>query len=105
MDERFIELTSNGLSLGINKGIEYEEHLFTDVKSGQIYMALTDGLVEAFNKNGEMFGKDRVRNLIRNSADLSANEITNRINRELARFLGDMSADDDLTFVIVKVLS
>jgi len=67
-------------------------------------MALTDGLFEAFNKDGEMFGKDRVRNLIRNSANLSANEITKRINRELARFLGDSSTNDDLTFVITKLL-
>ena len=103
-DERFIELTGNGLSLGIEKGVEYEQHLFTDVRPGQIYMALTDGLFEAFNKDGEMFGKDRVRNLIRNSANLSANEITKRINRELARFLGDSSTNDDLTFVITKLL-
>jgi sigma-B regulation protein RsbU (phosphoserine phosphatase) len=103
-DERFIKLTGNGLSLGLEKGVAYEEHLFTDVKPGQIYMALTDGLFEAFNRDGEMFGKGRVRNLIRNSANLSADEITKRINRELARFLGGKSPDDDLTFVIVKVL-
>ena len=102
-DERFIELTGNGLSLGIERGVEYEEHLFSDVKPGQIYMALTDGLAEAFNRDGEMFGKGRVRNLIRNFSNLSADEITKRINRELARFLGGKSPDDDLTFVIVKV--
>jgi len=102
-EEGFIEITSNGMSLGLKKSVSYEEHLFTDVKPGQIYMALTDGLYEAFNSDGEMFGKDRVRELIRNSADMSANEITDRINRERARFLGDTSPDDDLTFVIVKV--
>jgi len=102
-EEGFIELSSNGMSLGLKKAVSYEEHRFTEVKPGQIYMALTDGLFEAFNSDGEMFGKDRVRELIRNSADLSANEITDRINRELARFLGDTSPDDDLTFVIVKV--
>ena len=103
-DDRFIKLSGNGVSLGIQKGNEYEEHLFTDVKPGQIYMALTDGIVEAFNKNGEMFGKDRVRDLIRNSVDMSADEIAKRINRELARFLGGKSPVDDLTFVIAKVL-
>ena len=61
------------------------------------------GLFEAFNRDGEMFGKGRVRNLIRNSANMSADEITKRINREPARFLGGKSPGDDLTFVIVKV--
>ena len=104
VDDRFIKLSGNGMSLGLQKGNEYEEHLFTDVKPGQIYMALTDGIFEAFNKDGEMFGKDRVRDLIRNSADMSADEIAKRINRELARFLGGKSPVDDLTFVITKVL-
>ena len=67
-------------------------------------MALTDGLWEAFNKDGEMFGKDRVRNLIRQFANLSAVEISERINAELSRFLDQKHPDDDLTFVIVKVL-
>jgi serine phosphatase RsbU (regulator of sigma subunit) len=101
--DRFIDLMGYGVALGISKGVDYEEHLFTDVKPGQIYMALTDGLFEAFNRDGEMFGKDRLRNLIRKSADLPAKEMSNRINRELERFLGGKSRDDDLTFVIVKV--
>jgi sigma-B regulation protein RsbU (phosphoserine phosphatase) len=67
-------------------------------------MALTDGLWEAFNRDGEMFGKDRVRNLIRRFANLSAADISEQINAELSRFLGAKSPDDDLTFVIVKVL-
>jgi sigma-B regulation protein RsbU (phosphoserine phosphatase) len=102
-DKRFIKLKGNGMALGIEKDVEYEEHTFTDVRPGQIYMAFTDGLFEAFNRDGEMFGKDRVRTIIRNSAGLTADEIAKRINRELARFLGGESPDDDLTFVIVKV--
>ena len=103
-DKNFIELKANGLSLGLQGGFDYKEHVFTDVKPGQIYMVLTDGLVEAFNRYGEMFGKGRLRDLIRKSANLSANEICKQIDQELARFLGSKNLDDDLTFVIVKVL-
>ena len=67
-------------------------------------MASTDGLWEAFSTKEEMFGKERVRNLIRRCADLSAAEICDRMNAELSTFLGDTTPDDDLTFVIVKVL-
>ena len=73
------------------------------MESGQIYMASTDGLWEAFNGNGEMFGKDRIRDLIRRFADLPGQEICERIITELSDFLGDTSPDDDLTFVIVKI--
>ena len=103
LEDRFYELNGSNLSLGLEKGANYEEHLFSAVKSGQIYLAATDGLWEAFNKNEEMFGKDRVRSLIRRFADLPAAEICDRINAELSKFLKDTAPDDDVTFVIVKV--
>jgi sigma-B regulation protein RsbU (phosphoserine phosphatase) len=102
--DHFSEFDGSGMSLGLVKRAAYEEHLFTDVQTGQVIMALTDGLWEAFNGYGEIFGKDRVRNLIRRFANLSAAEISEQINAELSRFLGVKSPDDDLTFVIVKVL-
>ena len=67
-------------------------------------MVSTDGVWEAFNTSGEMFGKERVRKVISSCADLSAAEICDRMNVELSNFLGDATPDDDLTFVIVKVL-
>jgi sigma-B regulation protein RsbU (phosphoserine phosphatase) len=102
--DHFSEFNGTGMSLGLVKGAEYENHLFTDVQPGQIIMALTDGLWEAFNKDGEMFGKDRVRSLIRRFANLSAVEISERINAALSSFLEQKKPDDDLTYVIVKVL-
>ena len=71
---------------------------------GQIMLIGTDGLWEAKDPSGEMFGKDRVRNLIRRFANLSAVKISEGINAELSRFLGAKSPDDDLSFVVVKVL-
>ena len=103
IDDRFHEFKGSNLSLGLMKKAEYEEHTFSDVKTGQIYMASTDGLWEAFNGDSEMFGKDRIRDLIRRCADLPAQEICEKINAELSDFLGDTSPDDDLTFVIVKI--
>jgi len=102
--DRFSEFKGSGMSLGLIKKAVYQEHLFTDVQPGQVIMALTDGLWEAFNRDGEMFGKNRVRNLVRRFANLSAAELSERINAELSRFLDAKSPDDDLTFVIVKVL-
>jgi sigma-B regulation protein RsbU (phosphoserine phosphatase) len=102
--DHFSEISGSGMSLGLVKKAVYQEHLFTDVQPGQVIMALTDGLWEAFNRDGEMFGKDRVRNLVRRFANLSAAEMSEQINAELSRFLDAKSPDDDLTFVIVKVL-
>jgi serine phosphatase RsbU (regulator of sigma subunit) len=103
-EDRFIELKSNGIVLGLEKGVTYNEHIFADVKSGQVYLAATDGLWETFNKDGEMFGMDHIRNLIRRYAHLSAQEISDKITAEVSRYRGKEKPEDDLTFVVVKVL-
>lgn len=102
--DRFRDFKGSGMTLGLVKGIKYEEYRFTDVQSGQVYMVLTDGLWEAFNQEGEMFGKDRVCDLIRRFADHSAAEISKQIISRFSIFLGGKSPKDDLSFVIVKVL-
>ena len=102
--DKFIELKSTGMLLGIEKDNTYAEKIFTDVKSGQIYLALTDGLWETFSESGEMFGLDRVCDLVRRYAHLSAQEISAKITDEATRFRGKERPEDDLTFVLVKVL-
>jgi len=99
-----VELKSKSVSLGLLKDIDYKEQCYQNVASGQIYMALTDGLYESFNKDGEMFGKERVRDLIRRNAHQSAAVIGQEIEKALIRFRGKSNLEDDYTFVIVKVL-
>jgi sigma-B regulation protein RsbU (phosphoserine phosphatase) len=102
--DEFIELKSTSMVLGIEKNNTYTDEIFTDVKSGQIYLVLTDGLWETFNKTGEMFGLERVYDLVRRYAHLSAREISAKITEEATRFRGKERPEDDLTFVVVKVL-
>ena len=103
-NDEFIELKSRGMVLGLEKNNTYHEETFTDVQSGQIYLALTDGLWETFNQDQEMFGMERVQDMIRRHAHLSAEKISQKITSEMIRFRGKVKPEDDLTFVIVKVL-
>ena len=102
--DEIIELKSTSIVLGIEKNSTYHEETYTDVKSGQIYLASTDGLWETFNLDREMFGMERVHEMIRRHARLSAEEISQKIIDKMIRFRGDERPEDDLTFVVVKVL-
>ena len=51
-----------------------------------------------------MYGKDRLRDVIRASADKSSQEIAEAVQRALAKFVGHGPVLDDITFVVVKVL-
>ncbi len=101
----FVERECDGsLPLGILEESRYEERCASDVRSGQIYIVSTDGLWETANDQDELFGKDRLYDLVRRHADHPADEISRRIHAELAAFRGQSSQDDDVTFVVVKIL-
>ena len=102
--DRFIELEGSGYPLGLMSGITYDEYSFTSVKSGQVYLASTDGIWESVDPKGEMFGINRLRKLIRRYANLSAAQISKRISIDLEDFRGGSKQSDDIAFVVIKVL-
>ena len=59
------ELRGTGLSLGINHDFNYPANVKTDLSVGQIILMGTDGIWETRNSSGEMFGKERLNDLIR----------------------------------------
>ncbi|MEZ4714221.1 MAG: PP2C family protein-serine/threonine phosphatase [Caldilineaceae bacterium] len=69
---------------------------------GDILVVGSDGITDARNVAGEMFGLERLLNLINKHADESAPEIVNAIFRAVAAFEGGRSQDDDQTLVVLK---
>jgi sigma-B regulation protein RsbU (phosphoserine phosphatase) len=50
-----------------------------------------------------MFGKDRVREVMRRHSAVTASEIGKALEASLADFLGQIQPQDDVTFVIIKL--
>ena len=101
--DRFIELEGSGYPLGLMSDITYDEYSFTSVKTGQVYVASTDGIWETVDPQGEMFGINRFRELIRRYAHLSAAQISERISLDLEDYRGSSKQSDDIAFVVIKV--
>ena len=62
----------------------------------------TDGITEAENKDKEMFGTDRLKEVIYQNKDKSPKELREEILEAINRFRKDYEQTDDLTFVILK---
>jgi sigma-B regulation protein RsbU (phosphoserine phosphatase) len=62
----------------------------------------TDGIWETRADTGEMFGTERVCQLLTEHKDLNADSIAEKILAALALFRGDCPQDDDVTLIIVK---
>ncbi len=90
------------LALGIFDESEYEE-FSVDLKAGEIIFIGTDGIWEARNTKDEMFGRDRLDQIIFAHAGRSAAEIQQEIIAEVYKFQDGMEQEDDITLVIIKV--
>lgn len=101
--DEFEELRGSGIALGLINEFKYEENVKTGLKEGQIIAIGTDGIWEAFDKNGKMFGKDRFRNLIRQNAQSNADDILDAVYGELSQFTKGRKSEDDITLVVIKV--
>jgi len=99
----FEELKGSGMALGVNEGFDYEENSRNGLVNGQIIAVGTDGIWEAINGSGEMFGKERLRSIIRKNAGSNAGDILNAVYDELSRFTLGQKTEDDITLVIIKV--
>ena len=101
--DEFEELKGSGVALGVNEGFDYEENYRRGLTEGQIIAIGTDGIWEAVNRQGEMFGKERFRNIIRKNANAAASDILNAVYSELSLFTRGQRSEDDITLVIIKI--
>lgn len=100
--DTFVELETSALPLGIMEGEEYAEVGSKQLPIGSVILASTDGVWEARNEDGEEFGKDRVREVLRKHAARTAREISRAIRDEVQSFCGEARQLDDITFVVAK---
>src|SRR5262245_46249864 len=78
-DGRHLTLERGGTVLGILEGVQYEEDRVV-LSAGDRLVLYTDGLTEAEAPDGEMFGEERLYELLRSLPhDLSAREMADRI--------------------------
>jgi sigma-B regulation protein RsbU (phosphoserine phosphatase) len=103
--DKFEELEGRGMALGVDEKFAYEENCKTGLAQGQIIAIGTDGIWEAHNKDGEMFGKERFRNIIRENAYADADGILNAVYDGLSRFSMGVKSEDDITLVVIKIIN
>jgi len=104
-------LTRTGMALGIQKKNQIEEKQVI-LDPNDCLIMYTDGLTEAFSPDGELFGEDRLKQVIwqstlsrideNGSISLTARELLQDIHLSLETFSGGIMPSDDLTLVVLK---
>jgi serine phosphatase RsbU (regulator of sigma subunit) len=95
------ELKARGMPLGLMPGMSYEEHE-TILTVGESVLFYTDGLIEAHNPQGEMFGTPRLRSLLSDSFE-GRRRLSATLVEELYSFTGEgWEQEDDITLLTLR---
>jgi sigma-B regulation protein RsbU (phosphoserine phosphatase) len=100
--DTFDVLKGDGLAVGVDYTFEYEEFQRT-LTANQVILIGTDGIWEMFNEAGEMFGRERLKKIIRTNHSATAKEIITIITDALEDFRGSKPSEDDVTMVVIKL--
>jgi len=93
-----------GLPLGIMRGQPYEESQPVPFRPGQVMVIGTDGIWEARNPHDEEFGRDRLKQAIRELADRPARDIQTALYDRVKQYCSGQAIEDDVTYVVIKFI-
>ncbi len=99
--KEFTELGEGGVVLGLFSDELYEEE-HAQLQTGDILVLYTDGIVETKSESGEMFGDQRLREIIGANSNASAEELVKGTLDSVERFRSGANQRDDITIVIFK---
>jgi serine phosphatase RsbU (regulator of sigma subunit) len=98
-----VETQGDTFPLGIIEDAAYEETQLK-LQPGDKVILYTDGIVEAMNEAEEIFGFDRLLDIVKNSQALSADTLLEEIKRKVNEFAGNAAQHDDITIIVIQAV-
>ena len=95
-------IEATGLPLGLFDDADYDEFTFK-MQSGDMFVFFSDGILDARNRRGELFGRGRVEQLVAECAGKSADCVVNSLFKAAAEHSAGVESFDDQTVVAIKV--
>lgn len=92
-----------GVMIGAFKDVQYQSNVVM-IKSGESLVFYTDGVTEAFNKDGEEYEEMRLEQLLVNKNFLRADELVRQVFENVKTFSEGVEQSDDITCLAVKYL-
>ncbi len=97
---RFLE--STGLPLGLFPEVTHETAC-TFLEPGAVLLLYSDSITEPRNKQGEIYGVDRLVSTVSQVADLDAAGLVEKILSNVRKFCAGTSIEDDQTLILFKI--
>lgn len=88
----------HGFVIGGMNGMRYKEYEFEIKKGGKLFL-YTDGVPEATNANNELFGTDRMLEVLNKDPEIQPAQMLGEMRKAVDEFVGEAPQFDDLTML------
>ncbi|MCR5774414.1 MAG: SpoIIE family protein phosphatase [Lachnospiraceae bacterium] len=88
-------------AVAVMEGMKFREHEF-ELYPGDIIYVYTDGVPEATNSNDELYGEERLLDVLNRDPDAPTEEMLKNIKVDIDEFVGDAPQFDDITMLEFK---
>lgn len=96
------QLKTGGTPVGLLEETQFVPETF-QFEPGDLFVAYTDGITESDNPAGDMWGQERLENLLRECRNKTSEKTIQCILEELAAFSDGQRQGDDMTLVAMQV--
>ena len=94
-------LSAGGVILGIMEGFPFEVET-VPLRPGAVVVIYSDGISEAADRTGELFGTGRIEAVVRENRDASAEELRNAILTAVRSYSAGVPVADDITLLVCR---
>jgi len=104
-EKETIQIKPSGIGLGLIESEHFTENMeefMIELKNDDTIILYTDGITEAKNDKLEDFGESYFKDILLDSGDCTAHDLSNKIIKEVTIFSQNYSQYDDITLVIFK---
>jgi phosphoserine phosphatase RsbU/P len=98
----YIQLDKGGCFLGIMEEVEYERAT-VQLEPGDVMIMYTDGVTDAHNEVGQIYGFDRMIATIKDNLHLPPEELRDAIYEGTLDFRGNADQFDDLSMIVARL--
>ena len=102
-DGTLSELGATGIAIGVLDDSKYTQDT-VQMAQNDLLILYTDGITEAENARLEMFGLERLKEVILASHTVSSKDIIDEILNAVRAFTGDQPQSDDITLMVIRSL-
>jgi len=95
-------IEATGIPLGLLPDTTYDV-LSYNAQPGDVFVLFSDGMIDATNRSGELFGRSGVERMVAKNSERSADEIAEAVFNAVAEHAAGVDPFDDETVVVLKV--